>query len=232
MQAVAVEKTLRDRIAEATLASLHDRDLYSEQTVARVTEVLQRAEKDVKTSLLYYANLGSLPEGKAVNMVSLQKLRQQINDHIRTVRDEHSLIMKTAVKESYKAGIHTGIGDLVSAKLPFYRELTPEGIKQCGSNIFTLIDKDAMDFLAKYNVQLAGDVSRELAGGINKAVQLGIVSGKSVPEIAKDIGRVIKDPEEFRKAGSTVFKTAQSRMELIARTVSISFSRRKYENFA
>ena len=121
MQAVAVEKSLRDRIAEATLASLHDRDLYSEQTVARVTGVLQRAEKDVKTSLLYYANLGSLPEGKAVNMVSLQKLRQQINDHIRTVRDEHSLIMKTAVRESYRMGIHTGIGDLVTAKLPFCR---------------------------------------------------------------------------------------------------------------
>ena len=89
MQAVAVEKSIHDRIVEATLASLHDRDLYSEQTVARVTGVLQRAEKDVKTSLLYYANLGSLPEGKAVNMVSLQKLRQQINERYREKIDEN-----------------------------------------------------------------------------------------------------------------------------------------------
>jgi len=221
MQAVAVEKTLRDRIVEATLVSLHERDLYSEQTVSRVLDSLQRSEKDVKASLLYYANLGSLPEGKAINQVSLRKLQQQIREHIRTVRDEHSLIMKTAVKESYRSGIHSGIGDLVRAQMPFYRDLTPDGIKQCGSNIFTLIDKDALDFMANYNVQLAGDVSRELTDGINRAIQTGIASGRSVPEIAKDIGRVVKDPEEFRKAGKTVFKTAQYRMEMIARTETL-----------
>ncbi|HOC93355.1 MAG TPA: minor capsid protein [bacterium] len=221
MRAVAVEKTLRDRIIEATAVSLHNRDLYTEQTVARVTDSLQRAEKDVKASLLYYANLGSLPEGKAINQASLRKLQQQIREHIRVVRDEHSLIMKTAVKDSYKAGIHNGIGDLVRAKMPFYRDLTPDGIKQCGSNIFTLIDKDALDFMVNYNVQLAGDVSRELTDGINRAIQTGIASGRSVPEIAKDIGRVVRDPEEFRKAGKTVFKTAQHRMELIARTETL-----------
>jgi len=221
MRAVAVEKTLHDRIIEATAVSLHNRDLYSEQTVARVLDSLQRAEKDVKASLLYYANLGSLPEGKAVNQASLRKLRNRIGGIIRDVQDEHALIMKTAVKESYKAGIHSGIGDLVRAKMPFYRDLTPDGIKQCGSNIFTLIDKNALDFMANYNVQLAGDVSRELTDGINRAIQVGIVSGKSVPEIAKDIGRVVRDPEEFRKAGKTVFKTAQHRMELIARTETL-----------
>lgn len=221
MQAVAVEKTLHDRIVEATLVSLHERDLYSEQTVTRVLDSLQRAEKDVKASLLHYADLGSLPEGKAINQASLRKLREQIREHIRTVRDEHSLIMKTAVKESYRGGIHSGIGDLVRAKMPFYRDLTPDGIKQTGSNIFTLIDKDALDFMANYNVQLAGDVSRELTDGINRAIQTGIASGRSVPEIAKDIGRVVRDPEEFRKAGKTVFKTAQYRMELIARTETL-----------
>ena len=64
MQAVAVDKTLRDRIVEATLVSLHERDLYSEQTVSRVLDSLQRAEKDVKTSLLYYANPAPFPRAK------------------------------------------------------------------------------------------------------------------------------------------------------------------------
>ena len=189
--------------------------------MARVTDSLQRAEKDVKASLLHYANLGSLPEGKAVNQASLRKLRDQIGGIIRDVRDEHSLIMKTAVTDSDTAGIHSGIGDLVRAKMPFYRDLTPVGIKQTGSSVFTLINKDALDFMANYNVQLAGDVSRELTDGINRAIQTGIVSGRSVPEIAKDIGRVVRDPEEFRKAGKTVFKTAQHRMELIARTETL-----------
>jgi len=221
MQSVAVEKTLRERIAEATLASLHNRDLYTEQTVEKVVNVLRQGEKDVKTTLLHYADLGSLPEGKAPNQKSLRRLQWQIRDIIGGVKKEHSLILTTATRESYKAGIHHGIADLARAKMPFYRDLTVDGIKQCGSNIFTLIDKDALDFMVNYNVQLAGDVSRELLGGINKAVQLGIVSGKSVPDIAKDIGRVVKDPEAFRKAGKTTFKTAQYRMQLIARTETI-----------
>ena len=73
MQSAAVEKTLKERIAEATLASLHNRDLYTEQTVDRVVDVLRSGEKEVKATLLHYANLGSLPEGKAINQKSLRK---------------------------------------------------------------------------------------------------------------------------------------------------------------
>jgi len=144
MRAVAVEKTLRDRIIEATAVSLHNRDLYTEQTVSRVTDALQRAEKDVKASLLYYANLGSLPEGKAINQASLRKLQQQIREHIRTVRDEHSLIMKTAVKESYKSGIHNGIGDLVRAKSRAPRKTNFTGWRWNGKTTSAATSRNSM----------------------------------------------------------------------------------------
>ena len=35
------------------------------------------------------------------------------------------------------------------------------------------------------------------------------------------IGRVVKDPDAFRRAGKTVFKTAQRRATLIARTETL-----------
>jgi SPP1 gp7 family putative phage head morphogenesis protein len=107
---------------------------------------------------------------------------------------------------------------LVKGKLPFYAELTKDGISKTAKNVFQLIDTDALDFLVNFNMQLVGEVSRELADGINKTIQLGITSGKDVSGIVRDMGGVIKDKDAFRRAGKTVFKTAQNRMTLIART--------------
>jgi SPP1 gp7 family putative phage head morphogenesis protein len=52
-------------------------------------------------------------------------------------------------------------------------------------------------------------------------VTQGVLTGKSIPEVARDIGRIVKDPDAFRRAGKTVFKTAQRRATLIARTETL-----------
>jgi len=82
-------------------------------------------------------------------------------------------------------------------------------------------DRAAVDFLANYQVQLLGDVTTELASSIQRTVTAGVLSGKSIPEVAREIGRVVEDKEAFRKAGKTVFKTAQQRATLIARTETL-----------
>jgi len=48
-----------------------------------------------------------------------------------------------------------------------------------------------------------------------------VLTGKSIPEVARDIGRVVKDKDAFRRAGKTVFKTAQRRATLIARAETL-----------
>jgi SPP1 gp7 family putative phage head morphogenesis protein len=48
-----------------------------------------------------------------------------------------------------------------------------------------------------------------------------VLTGKSIPEVARDIGRVVKDKDAFRRAGKTIFKTAQRRATLIARTETL-----------
>ncbi len=72
--------------------------------------------------------------------------------------------------------------------------------------------------MSQYNLVLAGDVHRELADGILRTVMSGIATGKGVEDIVRDLGHVVKDPESFRHAGSKVFRKAQYRMEVIART--------------
>lgn len=215
---MAKRKTQNELIAEATKKAIKKRDKYVQTQIDGLVEVLEKTENEVKLSLLKYKNLGSLSEGKTINQKALKRLKKQIKEIATDLKNNQSLIMTGAVKATYQQGIYDSIESLVKGKLPFYAELTKDGISKTAKNVFQLVDTDALDFLVNFNMQLVGEVSRELADGINKTIQLGITSGKDVSGIVRDMGSVIKDKEAFRRAGKTVFKTAQTRMTLIART--------------
>jgi len=218
LAAQAAPKTQAERIQEWAERAYRSRNAYGEKTAAKVTEVLQRAEKDIKALLLKYTTLGDLPEGKLANERSLRRLQGEIRAVIAQVRDEHRLILGRAGSESFKRGIAHGIEEFVEAQLPFYRDLDAGGIDKMATNVFTIVDTSALDFMTRFNIQLAGDVSRELADGINRVIQTGIATGMSVRDIVKEMGTVVTDKEAFRHAGKKVFGKAQTRMELIART--------------
>ena len=214
----APKKPQAQRVREWAERAYKNRNAYGAKTAAKVTDVLGRAEKDVKAALLHYTTLGDLPEGKVANQRSLRRLQGEIRTIVAQVRDEHRLILKGASTESFKRGIAHGIEEFAEAQLPFYRDLDADGIHKTGSNVFTIVDTSALDFMTRFDIQLAGDVSRDLASGIHRTVQAGIATGMSVRDIAKEMGTVITDKEAFRHAGKRVFGKAQTRMELIART--------------
>jgi SPP1 gp7 family putative phage head morphogenesis protein len=214
-------KTQKELIREATLQAVKRRDKYTQEQIDRLLDVLEEAEKEVKLSILHYKNLGSLTEGKTINKKALERLQGQIKDIVADLEKNQSLILTEGVKTTYRQGMYDSIEALVKGKLPFYADINEDGINKMAGNVFQLVDTQALDFLVNFNIQLAGDVSRELADGINKTIQLGIATGKGAPDIVRDLGSVIKDKEAFRRAGKTVFKTAQTRMTLIARTETI-----------
>jgi SPP1 gp7 family putative phage head morphogenesis protein len=155
--------------------------------------------------------IGTLAAKKSVSQADIREATSRLH------RDQTLLFRKTA-KASFRQGIYRGIDEFAAAQLPFYRDLTPEGIDKLATRVFTIVDTNALDFMTNYNLVLAGDVHRELADGIKRTVMNGIATGKGVEDIARDLGRVVKDPESFRHAGSKVFSKAQYRMEVIART--------------
>jgi SPP1 gp7 family putative phage head morphogenesis protein len=218
---MAKNKTQKELIQEATRQAIKRRDKYTQKQIDGLVDVLEKAEKEVKLSILHYKNLGSLTEGKTINQKALKRLQGQIEDIRAELEKNQSLILTEGVKTTYRQGMYYSIDSLVKAKLPFYADLTEDGIDKMAANVFQLIDTQALNFLVNFNIQLAGDVSRELADGINKTIQLGIASGKGAPDIVRDLGSIIKDKDAFRRAGKTVFKTAQTRMTLIARTETI-----------
>jgi len=218
LRARAVWKSQARRIRGWAERAYRKRNAYGTRTAAKVAEVLARAEKDIKAALLHYSTLGDLPQGKVASRRSLRRLQGQVRAIIAQVRDEHRLILGHASTESFKRGIAHGIEEFVQARLPFYRNLDGAGIDKMATNVFTIIDTSALDFMTRFDIQLAGDVARELVCGINRTIQVGIATGMSVRDIAREMGTVVTDKEAFRHAGKKVFGRAQTRMELIART--------------
>jgi SPP1 gp7 family putative phage head morphogenesis protein len=180
--------------------------------------MLAAAEDEVRRAILRYKSLGSLSDNKFAALEGLKKLQTDIQETTSRLHREQTLLFRKTAKTSFRQGVYRGIDEFAAAQLPFYRDLTPEGIDKLATRVFTLVDTDAIDFMTNYNLVLAGDVNRELVDGIKRVVMGGVATGKGVEDIVRDLGRVVKDPESFRYAGSKVFTKAQYRMEVIART--------------
>jgi len=215
---------LAERIRAATARSLTARDRYTAQVTAQLTQALKRAEGEVKTSIRQYGPPASLPDNKLAALKGLEKLQAEIADSLARLKREQSLVWRRSTKDAFRNGIGGGIGELADAILPFYRDLTPGGIDKLATKCFTIVDTNALDFLAQYNLTLAGDVHREMADGIKRTLLTGIATGKGAGDIVRDLGEVIEDKDSFRQAGTRVFSKAQYRMEMIARTVSATLA--------
>lgn len=137
------------------------------------------------------------------------------------LKREHKILGEATVKEALRLGILRGILELVMAALPFYRDLKPKDAASLVDRIIALVDRNALDFLAPYQMLLTGDVQREVADGIQRVVFSGIALGKSTEDMVRELGHVIKDPESFRHAGGRVFSKAQYLLEMILRTETL-----------
>ena len=209
---------LAQRIRAAVLKSLSARNRYTDQVTAELTRSLDQAEKEVAKAILKYRTLGSLPDNKLAALKGLEKLQAELDDIIKRLKSDQTLVFKKSIRQAFTLGISQGIEELALAALPFYADLTPASIDKLATKVFTIVDTNALDFMAQYNLTLAGDVQRELADGIKRVIMQGIIKGKGTDDIVRDLGHVVIYKDSFRQAGTRVFSKAQYRMEMIART--------------
>ena len=210
-----------EQIQQAVLRSLHSRDLYTERQVNSMLKVLHTAEMRVKAQLVEIGDKQLLKKGLEVRREQLRGIQKGIDEIISGLKSDQTVIMKTAVRESFQNGIVGGIGEFSELKFPHYENLSHEDRIKLAGQVMSLTDRSALDFLVNYDLQLLGNVTRELADNIKQQISVGIVNGDSIAKIGEKIGGVITDPGEFRLAGKTVFKTAQTRVEVITRTETL-----------
>ena len=210
-----------EKIQQAVLRSLHSRDLYTERQVHSMLKILHKAELHVKSQLVEIGQKKIVNKGLEVRREQLRGISQGIDAIIRDMKSEQTLIMKTAIRDSFQNGITGGIGEFSDLGFPHYENLSGEDRIKLAGQVMSLTDRSALDFLVNYNLQLLGNVTRELADNIKQQISMGIVTGDSIAKISQRIGGIITDPDEFRLAGKTVFKSAQTRVEVITRTETL-----------
>ena len=209
------------RIERAVAEAIKRRDRYAEERVEELLETLDRAAGDVAKELARFEAKAGLKPWQEMRVAILKDLEKEISDIVEELDATWKVGIRANVEGAMRLGIEDGIGQMEALESPDFQDLTDVGRNALVKRSFATIDRAAVDFLANYQVQLLGDVSAELASGIKRSVTQGVLTGKSIPEVAREIGRVVKDKEAFRRAGKTVFKTAQRRATLIARTETL-----------
>jgi len=209
------------RIRQAVDEAIKRRDQYAEDRVGDLLKSLDGAADDVAKQIRRFEQKAALKPWQQMRLAILRDLDKEVEAIAKELNATWKVGIRANVKESMRLGIEDGISQLEAMEMPDFKDLTDVRRNTLVKRTFTTIDRAAVDFLANYQVQLLGDVSAELAGGIKRVVSQGVLTGKSIPQVARDIGRVVKDKEAFRRAGKTVFKTAQRRATLIARTETL-----------
>jgi SPP1 gp7 family putative phage head morphogenesis protein len=209
------------RIRESVAQAIKRRDRYAEERVKELTSALSMAADDVAAQIRGFEDRLTLKPWQQMRVAILRDLQTEIDGVAADLRDSWKVGIRDNVAGSLRLGIEDGIGQLEAMRMPDFQDLTDVSRNALVKRTFTTIDRAAVDFLANYQLQLLGDVSAQLASGIHRTVTAGVLAGKSIPEVAREIGRVVEDKEAIRRAGKTVFKTAQQRATLIARTETL-----------
>lgn len=209
------------RILSETLKSYRARNLYTEQQVARIVKLLRQGELSIKSKLMKYSELESLTPGQKVFRSRLQGLQNDIARTLRKVQKDQELLIMTATRTSYLSGMENGIRELKHARIPPWDQFDLEDQERLTKKVLSVMDRNALDFMVGFSIQLVGNVSKELINGIQQGITLGLINGDSIAVISRGLGSIITNPETFRRAGKTVFNTAQQRLELITRTETL-----------
>jgi len=209
------------KILSETLKSYQSRNLYTEKQVASMVGILQKGELSIKSQLVKYSEVSKLTPGQKVFKSRLKGLQKDISKTIWQVQKDQTLLITTATKSSFQSGVQNGISELKNAKFPRWDILNSEDEKRLAKNVLSLIDRNALDFMVRFNIQLVGNVNKELLNGIRQGITLGIIKGDSISKISEGLGSIITDSKTFRRAGKTIFKSAQQRLELITRTETL-----------
>jgi SPP1 gp7 family putative phage head morphogenesis protein len=209
------------RIREAVAEAVKRRDRYAEDRVKGLNAALSKAADDVAAQVRRFEDKLTLKPWQQMKVAILKDLQAEIDGVATELRDSWQVGIRDNVAGSMRLGIEDGIGQLEAMQAPDFKDLTDVSRNALVKRTFATIDRAAVDFLANYQVQLLGDVTTELASGIQRTITAGVLAGKSIPEVAREIGRVVGDREAFKKAGKTVFKSAQQRATLIARTETL-----------
>ena len=100
-----------EQIQQAVLRSIHSRDLYTERQVNSMLKSLHTAEMHVKSQLVEIGDKQLLKKGLEIRREQLRGIQKGIDDIISDLKSNQTVVIKSAVRESFQNGITGGIGE-------------------------------------------------------------------------------------------------------------------------
>ena len=210
-----------EQIAEAVSRSLASREAYTNLQVQNMFNALKESDIRVKVELMRIKERAIISKGLEVRRSQLKGIQREIDVITKDLKKELSVVSRRGLNGGFQQGIQRSIHEFGDIDMPYYSGLSHGARLKLAGQVMSLVDRNALDFLVNFELQLLGNVTRELAEGIKQQISVGLITGESISKISEKIGGIIPDPEDFRQAGKTVFKTAQHRVETIARTETL-----------
>jgi len=217
------EQTQRERIREAVAEASKMRDRLDDARAEELMHALQKASDDVAAAIDAFDAKTDGKPWESMRETHLKALQDSIDEVTAELSETMGLKSLSHIEDALKLGIEDGVLQGVALGLPDFTDLSPSSRGKLISKVFSTIDRSAVNFLANYETQLLGQVAENLGGKIKATVLNGVLTGKPVREVAKEIGKAIPtgDKAAFKAAGKTVFKSAQQRAMLVARTETV-----------
>ncbi len=209
------------QIQKAVEKAVKRRDRYADDRVKDVLQSLDAAADDVSKQIQRFEKKAALKDWQELRLSILKETENEIDAITKELQASWKVGIRANVEGAMKLGIEDGVGQLEVLEHPDFAGISDKAKRAAITKTFATLDRAAIDFLANYQVNLLGDVTTELAAGIKRTITQGVLTGKSIPEVAREIGKVVTDKNAFKKAGKTVFRSAQHRATLITRTETL-----------
>jgi len=185
------------QIAEVVSRSLAAREAYTDLQVQNMLKALQEADTRIKAELMRIKEKSIISKGLEVRRSQLQGIQQEIDVIAKDLKKELSLLSRNGLQGGFQQGMQTSISEFSDIGLPFYSDLSAVEQAKLAGQVMSLVDRSALDFLVNYELQLLGNVTRELAEGIKQQIAIGLIQGESIAKISEKIGGIITDPADF-----------------------------------
>lgn len=180
-------------------------------------DALRGASVKISKELKKLQEIASKTEGHLERIKMLEGLKDRLNEIQDELTETLESVCHKAIEQDVKAGVTAAVNDLQN-KAMIEAGTKPTTTEALILAMFNNIDDAALEYLKTGQFRLMGSVASELMGGIYKEIVSGVATGESLDKVVKAIGKFVDDPEEFKTAGKTTFRSAQTRLHLIVRT--------------
>ncbi len=140
----------------------------------KLLEILRRYEADI------ISHLAKQPKASFEGF-RLQKILEKIKERTKQLKEE----IKDSQNQNAKETLNLSIEQAKKLLEESFKLSVKE--RKALENLFNQLPEEAILFLEEYNLTLSGELTKDIYKRIKQKLQIGLLEGKTIPQMARDI---------------------------------------------